>query len=48
MLWPSGSIYKKKNMGPKIEPCGTPQVIWYTGEEDVKLPTVTAKVIWEM
>lgn len=38
-VWPSGSMYMQNNRGPRIEPCGTPQVRQATEEEASPNPT---------
>ena len=43
MISPRGSIYRLKRIGPRIDPCGTPEETGATEEE--KLSTVTEKVL---
>ena len=41
IIEPKGSMYNKKRVGAKMDPCGTPQVIG--AEEEEKVPMLTER-----
>ena len=43
MIDPSGNMYNEKRIGPRIDPCGTPQE--RGAMEEVRSPTITEKVL---